>query len=206
MTNPANFFLKPSTTQQRQYEALRAIFVDKLSSVEVGKKFDYSPGSIRNLCLKFKKNPSLDFFMPIQRKPHGVPKSERISDIAIGLRKKNLSIYDISDTLKREYKISRTPPAVDQILRAEGFERLPRRKDEERLVGVRPETASVADVNTIDWTPRQFRTKFGGLFLFIPYLAQIPFDKLMKRAGLPGTKMIPAGHAILCKQTAQAPG
>ena len=48
------------------------------------------------------------------------------------------------------------------------------------------------------WTlsSRRFRTRFGGLFLFLPYLAQIPFDQLMEQAGLPGSKMIPAGQAM----------
>jgi transposase len=196
MTDPADFFLKPATTPHRQYEALRAVFVEDLSSVEVGEQFGYSPGTVRNLCHRFRQNPSLDFFMPAQRKPRGVPKSERIHETVVELRKKNLSIYDISDILKRELKISRTPPAVAQILRTEGFERLPRRRDEERPETVRPEPADVADMQQIDWSPRQFRTKFGGLFLFIPYLAQIPFDKLMNSAGLPGTKMVPAGYAM----------
>jgi hypothetical protein len=39
-------------------------------------------------------------------------------------------------------------------------------------------------------------TKFGGLFLFVPFLAAIPFDKMLTEAGFPGSKMIPAGHAV----------
>jgi len=34
------------------------------------------------------------------------------------------------------------------------------------------------------------------LFLFVPYLATIPFDTLLDEAGLPGSKKIPAAHAI----------
>jgi len=39
-------------------------------------------------------------------------------------------------------------------------------------------------------------TKFGGLFLFVPFLASIPFDQMLSEAGFPGSKMIPAGCAI----------
>jgi hypothetical protein len=39
-------------------------------------------------------------------------------------------------------------------------------------------------------------TKFGGLFLFVPFLASIPFDKMLLEAGFPGSKMIPAGAAL----------
>jgi hypothetical protein len=54
----------------------------------------------------------------------------------------------------------------------------------------------VADVRQLELSSRQFRTRFGGLFLFLPYLAQIPFDPLMEQAGLPGSNMIPAGQAM----------
>jgi hypothetical protein len=48
----------------------------------------------------------------------------------------------------------------------------------------------------LDLSPRTFRTQFGGLFLFAPYLAQLPFEALMRQAGLPGSRMIPAAHAM----------
>ena len=48
----------------------------------------------------------------------------------------------------------------------------------------------------LDLQPRQLRTKFGGLFLFLPSLAAIPFDQLLEDAGLPSSKKIPAAHAM----------
>jgi hypothetical protein len=53
-----------------------------------------------------------------------------------------------------------------------------------------------ADVRQLDLTPRHFRTKFGGLFLFLPFLAADTFDQILEKAGFPGSKMIPAGHAM----------
>jgi hypothetical protein len=44
--------------------------------------------------------------------------------------------------------------------------------------------------------PRQFRTKFGGLFLFIPSMVDAGLDAVVRRARLPGSKMIPAGCAV----------
>ncbi len=112
------------------------------------------------------------------------------------MRKQNLSIYDISRVLEESgQKVSSV--AVSLILKEEGFARLPRRRDEERLPGPRPEVAEVADVNRLDLSVRQFRTQFGGLYLFIPYLTQIPLERLLEGAGFPGTKMIPAAQAIL---------
>jgi hypothetical protein len=88
------------------------------------------------------------------------------------------------------------PVAVSQVLKAEGFARLPRRADDERPPRPRPTTADAADVRQLDLTPRQLRTRFGGLFLFLPTLASIPFDRIARQAGLPGSRMIPAGCAL----------
>ena len=78
---------------------------------------------------------------------------------------------------------------ISIVLKEEGFARvLPRRHDDERPVGARPETAQPADVRQFDLTPRQFRTKFGGLFLFLPYLTQIPLAEILRKSGFPGTK------------------
>ena len=54
----------------------------------------------------------------------------------------------------------------------------------------------MADAKRLDLSPRQFRTQFGGLYLFVPYLAQIPLEKLLPEAGFPGTGMIPAAAAV----------
>ena len=48
----------------------------------------------------------------------------------------------------------------------------------------------------LDLTPGPFRTQFGGLFLFLPSLAAIPFDRILRQAGFPGSEMIPAGCAL----------
>jgi hypothetical protein len=74
-----------------------------------------------------------------------------------------------------------SPAAVSTILKEEGFARLPRRGDEERSSGTRPEVAPVADVRRLDLTPRQFKTKFGGLFLFLPFLCEIPLERSLRR-------------------------
>jgi hypothetical protein len=44
---------------------------------------------------------------------------------------------------------------------------------------------------------RQWRTRLAGVFLFLPLLARLRFDRLVEQAGYPGSKMVPAGHALL---------
>ena len=111
------------------------------------------------------------------------------------MRKQNLSIYDIQRALRQNGK-TLSPPAIATILKQEGFVHLPRRRDDDRPPGVCPEIAAVADVSDLNLPPREFRIKFGALFLFLPYLAAIPLEKIFNKAGLPGLQMIPAGPAM----------
>lgn len=184
----------PKSPSHRQYEALRAFFVDQLPSAEAARRFGYTPGSFRVLCHQFRHNPDREFFLASQSTPL-LPKVDRIRAEIVTLRKQNLSIYDISQALAEKGE-RRSPAAVSLVLREEGFDRLPRRPDEERPQGFRPTKAEVADVRSLDLSSRDFRTRYGGLFLFVPFLTRIPWGELVEQAQLPGSQMIPAEHAL----------
>jgi hypothetical protein len=195
LTDLSRVFLDPTSSTHRQYEALRAFFVDGRPSAEAAHRFGYTAGSFRVLVHEFRQNPRRDFFLKPAKGPQSAPKSDPVRDRVIALRKENLSIYDISRNLAHEgHPLS--PVAVAQILKHEGFARLPRRADDERPPGSRPTTADVADVRKLDLSPQSFRTKFGGLFLFLPMLASIPLDRIVRESGFPGSEMIPPGAAI----------
>jgi hypothetical protein len=195
LTLLAGHFLQPSNATHRQYEALRAYFVDGLPGPEVAERFGYSYASFRTLASQFRKDPDRPFFLSPAKGPHTAPKKRALRDRVIALRKQNLSIYDIGRALTADsHPIS--PVAVAQILKDEGFARLPRRDDQDRPPAVRPAVADVADVGQLDLRPRAVHTKFGGLFLFLPALATLPFDRIMRRAGLPGSQLVPAAHAV----------
>ena len=49
-----NYFLRPSCPGQRQYEALRAVFVEGLSQKDAAQRFGYSYGALRQLVLEFR--------------------------------------------------------------------------------------------------------------------------------------------------------
>jgi hypothetical protein len=191
----ARYFLEPANSTHRRYEALRAYFVEGLPSAEAAGRFGYTPGSFRMLVHQFRQTPKRDFFLPSAREAKPTAKRNRLRDEVIALRKQNLSIYDISQALtKEEQPIS--PTAAATILKEEGFARLPRRLDDERPPGPRPTAADPADVRQLDLCPRQFRTKFGGLFLFIPLLVDAGLETILRQARCPGSKQIPAGCAV----------
>lgn len=189
------YFLTPSNPTHRQYEALRAYFVEGVPSAEAAERFGYSVGSFRVLCHQFRKNPEREFFLPPSRGPKRAPKRERVREKVVALRKQNFSIYDISRALEAEGQ-RLSPVAVSMILKEEGFARLPRRPDEERPPVLRSTKAPVADVGELDLSPRKFRTRFGGLFLFMPDMVSASLDRILKEAKFPGSKMVPAGHAM----------
>ncbi len=188
----AQSFLNPSNTTHRQYEALRAYFVDRLPARQVAERFGYTTGSVQQLAHQFRQQPQRNFFIDSQEARHNV---DPIRQQVIELRKQNQSVYDISEALKKN-GTPRSVVAVTNILREEGFAKLPRRMDQERPPGTKPTAADQANVKAFDSSPRMFRTKFGGLFLFLPALVELGFDQVIRKCGLPGTKMIPAEHAM----------
>ncbi len=195
LTDLAKIFLQPSSPAHRQYEALRAFFVEHLPAHEAAQRFGYSYGSFRVLCHEFRQNPRREFFQKPPKGPRTAPKRDPIRDRIIALRKQNYSIYDIQHALEESgHRLS--PAAISQTLTEEGFARLPRRAQEERPPALRPTVAAVADVRQLSLTPRSFRTRFGGLFLFVPFLAQIPWQKLLDDLRFPGSRMIPASAAL----------
>jgi hypothetical protein len=195
ITTCKRFFTDPASPRQRQYEAFRAFFVEGRPSAEVARAFGYTPGSFQVMCHHFRRERDPVFFVSPRPGPRTQPKKSAARDRAVELRKRNLSVYEISETLKQEH-IALSPTAVRELLKAEGFSALPRRLDEERPDRPRPTIEAIADVRSLSLAPRRFTTQHGGLFLFLPELIRFGIDKLAASIGMPGSKMIPAGCAL----------
>ena len=189
------FFLAPRTPKQRQYEALRAYFVEGRPSQTVARAFGYAVSAFHVLCHHFRRDPDPVFFVTPRRGPRSQPKKSAARDLIVHLRKRNYSVYEISESLKEQQR-PLSPTAVREVLKAEGFAALPRRLDDERPDRPRPTVEPVADVRELSLRPRRFTTACGGLFLFVPDLVRLNVDAVAKRAGLAGSKMMPAAHAL----------
>jgi hypothetical protein len=195
ITTCKRFFRAPRTAKHRMYEALRAYFVEGRPSAEVARSFGYTPGSFRVLCHQFRRDPAPKFFLTPKQGPRSQPLKTPLRRTIIDLRKRNHSIYEISDALK-DAKTPLSPTAVREVLREEGFAALPRRLDEERPDRTSPSIEAVADVRGFGLVDGSFRTRCGGLFLFVPALVRLGINTLADEAGLPGSKMIPPAHAL----------
>jgi hypothetical protein len=196
LTDPARFFLEPVQARHRQYEALRAYFVEHRPSADVARAFGYTPVSFRVLCHQFRRDLQRVFFVELPRGPQAQPKKSRARRLIIQMRKRNLSIYDIADALRRLH-IELGPTAVAEVLREEGFAKLPRRGDDERPDVVLPDVADRADVRRFKLAPTTFDTHVGGLFVLLPLVVKLGIDRLAVEARLPGTKTLPAPQALL---------
>jgi hypothetical protein len=195
LTTCRRLFTDPTSPRQRQYEALRAYFVEDRPSAEVARAFGYTPGSFQVMCHHFRREKAPVFFVSPRPGPRSQPKKSAARDRAVELRKRNYSVYEISETLKQE-KIALGPTAIRELLKAEGFSPLPRRRDDERPDRPRPTVEAVADARALQLGPRGFTTQHGGLFLFLPEIVRFGFEGLARKIGLPGSKMIPAGCAL----------
>jgi hypothetical protein len=195
LTDCRRFFAEPATARQRQYEALRAFYLENLPSAEVARRFGYAPGAFRVLCHAFRHGDLPELFAIARPGRREQPKKSRAHEQIVALRKRNYSVYEISETLK-EQGMPLSATAVREVLAVEGFAPLPRRLDEERPVRVGPNAQAVANVGDFVLTPREFTTQVGGLFLFVPDLVRLAADALAHGAKLPGSRMIPAAHAL----------
>jgi hypothetical protein len=193
----AEFFLSPDKPLHRQYEALRAYFVEDRSSAETAERFGYTTGAFRVLCTRFRQDTRKGdrFFRDPQRGPRSAPLRDRLRERVVGMRKKNLSVYDIQAEL-REVGEEVSINALSVLLKEEGFARLPRRKDEERPPTSKPETAAIADIRALNLAPRSFRTRLAGLLVFVPLMRSVDLGALARTAGLPGSGMIPGEQAL----------
>lgn len=194
----ASFFNNPIHDWQRRYEALRAIFVDRLPSKVVADKYGYSPGYVRLLCHQFRTG-KIDFSEPV---PEGKSRRRKITaetrQKIIEWRNRQLSAGDITELLSED-GIEISVRTVERILAEEGFQKLPRRTRIQLGLTVKkadiPERSQIITMDALDGA--SWESAGAGLFLFAPLIARFNLQKIIQSAGLPGSKTIPATSYFL---------
>lgn len=196
LSDEAKFFVEPKNSKHRQYEALRAYFVDGVPSSEAAIAFGYTPGAFHVLCHNFRKKSNHDFFIETKPGPKFATKKDTARFKVLELRKQNYSVPDIHMFLKNE-NINLGKSSIWNILDDEGFSRLPRRKDDEKPDLPRHTKMLYADVRRLSFEPRVIETKFGGLFLLLKILSELNTYKIPRELKWYGSKMIPTSNAFL---------
>ena len=198
----AEFFRQPTLVSQRNYEICRAYYLEQTSASELARRFEVSVPSVRAIVRQFNVDPQAQLFF-VQRKPgrKTTPKRDQILERARELRRQQLSFREIFEQLHREgHEISES--YLFRILQREGLTGQRRRGGRPTLPGQRTkdgsEAPATANVKMLSLSPgQQFKTDAAGLFLFLDDLVKLDFPQAVRRAGLPGSKQIPAPQALL---------
>lgn len=188
-----NYFTKPVHEWQRRYEALRASFVDRLPAKVVADRFGYTPSYIHLLRHLFVYE-KIDFSEPV---PEGKVARRRVTnelrEKICSWRKSRLSAGEITELLSEE-GVEISVRTVERVLREEGFAKLPRRSRlkigltvKGAMVPARSEAITIGQMEG-----KSFDCDASGVFLFAPFIEKLNIRDIVKTAGLPESKTIPA--------------
>lgn len=208
-----DFFLKPGPARQKYYEMMRARFVEGRPVKEIACQFGMSFFTVQSRIRDFKA--ALDkgerplFFLESKTGPKKDRKKPLVREHVLRLRARRYSDQDIHRALRLAgFEVSLA--LIDQVLREEGLRAMGKRSKEEReaiaadlrsgnIPGLTvppppsPRTPEIADVRRLDLTAgRSLYSRVAGLFLFMPFLAQMRLKTIADEADMAGTKMIPA--------------
>lgn len=195
-----NFFLQPSATSQRHYEALRAFHVDGMSLDNASQKFGFKPSYLKKLlhefnkCMKENSNP---FFHEKRPGPRKRFTDEEVIKKIVALRKQNYSIQDIRVVLAaEETKISLD--TIDKILKSEGFAPLPKRTRAQRIAVQIPGKISAPEsVPLLIQDEKLYTEQNAGALVFLPLIEKLQIIPAIKEAGFPGTSVLSSVSSVL---------
>lgn len=199
-----DFFLNPELAFHRQYEALRAFYVENKTAKQVAMQFGFSEQYFNKLrsyfhqALELGQMPTLFATPSPGRNPKSV--ASDVKQQIISLRKMNHSIIDIKTILDAK-NINISQNQIDKILKADGFARLPRRsKDQKSRIELpaKIQPPKCRQLTKVDFLNSQrFDTRYGGIFLFIPLMEQLNLVELIEQSDYSATAQLSNLNYIL---------
>ena len=186
----------------RRYEALRAFYVDGLTYPQAGERAGDTRWAMVHLVREYRAG-TLELFAPPRRPgpPPGLaPAKDRARGRVIELRRDGLSTSEISARLATEgTPLNRT--SVGEILAEEGFGRLlahpePEASTSPATPGRDTRLPRTARLDFETW-PQRIDSGRAGLLLLVPDLVGLDLPGLVRDAGYPGTRIVPAVSWLL---------
>jgi transposase-like protein len=193
-------FARPSQVNQRRYEAVRAYVCEGAPLAEAAARFGYTRSALASLVRDWRAGKLVLFAEPGRPGRKSAPKKDAARGRVVELRRQGLSVHEISARLAAEGRpLNRT--GAGQILAEEGFGRLLRHPEPEASIS--PATAGrdtrLPPARVIDFAafPATAATRLAGLLLAVPDLVALDLPALARKAGYPGTRVIPAVSWLL---------
>lgn len=184
------FFLNPQNIKQKQYEALRAYYVEGMTQKEVAERFGYALSTVQTL-VKIFKHQQAGFFVESKKGPKDRQTPLNIREQIVLMRNKSLSIEDIRVELEKK-EISLSSKTIERILKDYGFGKLCRRTNDERGLtknkSVIPEKTK--QINFEEIKKESFGCIVIGIYFFMPYLITTRFYDLISNSSLPGNQQL----------------
>jgi transposase len=201
----AQTFLSPQLATHKQYEALRAYYVDGLSAAQAAERFGYTLSAFYSLLHQVRHRCGDDanalgayFFHPprVGRRPKDSDGSlvRRI----VQLRQRHLSVPQIKASLDSLGE-SVSERYIAKILQQEGFERLGRRTTQQRqtsLSGTLGLDAPKSQLLSFESESFAVSNSIGALCL-LPYLQHYGITALLEQSSYPQTQPLPRVNALL---------
>jgi transposase len=190
--DPYRYFAHPESPGQKQYEALRAFYMENLPARVVAEHFGYTVPSFNALKQKFKSG-KLSFKFTEKPGPQGARLPKEVQQRIFQIRRVyNLSSYRIAEILAID-GIEVNPRTINRLLERAGFPPVPRRGKlsiGETVYGAKvPQEAQILAPELLEG--RTVECAVGGIFLFVPLIERLGLPKIVEQSTLPGSKQIP---------------
>jgi transposase len=190
----AEFFLEPSGSAQRRYEALRAYFVQEMPAAEVADRFGYSTASVHQMATLLRSG-RLSLFAESKPGPKGPRKATgQLRTRVLALRAGGHSISEIAAALTAG-GLPISAQTVWQILSEQGLPRLARRDEGRRGSPARLDPVKAGPM--AGWPAgRSLPCDHAGLLLLFPAMAELGLSELVADCGYPATRVLSAWQSI----------
>lgn len=197
VVNIIDYFNNPASQRQKQYEAVRAIVIEKQSVETVAKRFGYKPSTIYSLVRDVKAG-KIELFPLVRKGPNERRTPCDVQDKIIEYRKQGLSTTDIHNRLAED-DINMSAMTVERVLKNAGFGKLKRRTNSELGKTINNKIIPARSEH-LDFTVlEEFKVDCPtlGVFFFIPYILESGIMDIVQECKLPESSDIGSTQACL---------
>ncbi len=194
------YFTSPQFSIQRRHEALRLHFVEGISLSQAADRLQLNYRYLAKEKASASKllQKGIDpFFIEKKSGPKSRHKIKAFKDKIIALREQQYSILDIKSSLEA-CGLTVSHETIHNVLKEEGFSRLPRRTYIEKNHLTIPKKIQSPKAIGLVHQAEEFSTgRSGGVLAFMPLIEDLGIISAIEKAGFPQTKDISAVSYVL---------